>query len=244
MTLLEVCVDDATGLAAAVTGGADRIELCSALELGGLTPSAGLIAQAARSPVPVRAMVRPRPGDFVFDADLVETMRGEIVAIRQAGLAGVVLGASLPDGRLDMATLRMLVDVAGDLPKTLHRAFDLVPDLAEAIEQAIELGFDTVLTSGRAVNALAGIDDIIEAHGLAAGRIAIMAGAGLDAANVHTILDRVTLPAVHGSCSAPAAPASSPATRLGFASAGRRATSSGKVAALKAALSSGRSSAS
>jgi len=236
MTLLEVCVDDATGLAAAITGGADRVELCSALELGGLTPSAGLIAQAARSPVPVRAMVRPRPGDFVFDADLAETMRGEIAVIRQAGLAGVVLGASLPDGRLDMTTLRMLVDAAGDLPRTLHRAFDLVPDLPEAVGQAIELGFDTILTSGRAANALAGINDIIAAHELAAGRIAIMAGAGLNAGNVRTILDRVMLPAVHGSCSDPAPAASSPALRLGFDSPERKATTSSKVAALKAAL--------
>jgi copper homeostasis protein len=236
MTLLEVCVDTAEGLAAAIVGGADRVELCSVLELGGLTPYAGLMALAGRAPVPVRAMIRPRAGDFVFTAGDLEAMLGDIEAARQAGLSGVVLGASLPNGRLDIEKLERLVDEAGEMQKTLHRAIDLVPDIAEAVEQAIALGFDTILTSGRAPSALEGIADLELAHNVADGRITIMAGAGVNAATAPHILGRVPLAAVHGSCSETVPPDSDVAQRLGFVSPKRRATSPDKVAALKAAL--------
>ncbi|RVJ14613.1 copper homeostasis protein CutC, partial [Sinorhizobium medicae] len=108
--LLEVCVDDPDGLEAAVAGGADRVELCSALCAGGLTPSPGLMSAAGMPPVPVYAMIRPRAGDFVYDAADLEVMRRDIDAARAAGLAGVVLGASRADGRLDA---RMLTKLAG-----------------------------------------------------------------------------------------------------------------------------------
>jgi len=236
MTLLEICVDDADGLAAAIAGGADRVELCSVLELGGLTPMPGLMALAGSAPVPVRAMIRPRGGDFVFGPADIEAMLGDIDAARRAGLEGVVLGASLPDGRLDIETLEQLVDAAGEMPKTLHRAFDLVPDLGEAIEQAVALGFDTILTSGRARTAPGGIDDILSAHELAAGRLVIMAGSGVNAQSVGGILSRAPLSAVHGACAEPRAPDSAPAAELGFVSPARRSTSRDQVAALKAAL--------
>lgn len=234
--LLEICVDDAVGLAAAIAGGADRIELCSALDLGGLTPSAGLIALAAKAAVPVRAMVRPREGDFDFaDAD-IEVMLSDIATIRAAGIAGVVLGASRHDGRLDLEKLRILVAAAQGMAMTLHRAIDLVPDMAEAVEQAIELGFDTILTSGRAPRAPDGAAVLAEAHRAAAGRIAIMAGAGVTADSAPALLQQVTLDALHGSCSDPVAIANISATRLGFERPGRRVTSAAKVAALKAVI--------
>jgi copper homeostasis protein len=236
MTLLEICVDDAGGLAAALSGGADRIELCSVLELGGLTPMPGLMALAARAPVPVRAMIRPRGGDFVFTPADLDAMLGDIDAARQAGLEGVVLGASLPDGRLDLDILERLVDEAGEMPRTLHRAFDLVPDLVEAIEQAVALGFDTILTAGRARTAAEGVEDLARAHRLADGRITIMAGSGITAETVRRVLDAAPLPAVHGACGDPAAPDSAPAARLGFVSPTRRQTSRDRVAALKAVL--------
>lgn len=236
MTLLEICVDDADGLAAAIAGGADRIELCSVLELGGLTPQPGLIALAARASVPVRAMIRPRGGDFVFTRADLDAMRADIAAIRTAGLEGVVLGASLADGRLDVDMLARLVDAAGSMKKTLHRAFDLVPDLDEAVEQAVALGFDTILTSGRAATALDGVDDLALAHRLARGRITIMAGSGVNAGTAPAVLARVPLAAVHGACGEPAASDSAAAARLGFVSPARRSTSRDKVAALKAAL--------
>ncbi len=148
MPLLEVCVGDPESLIAAIEGGADRIELCSALELGGLTPTPGLMALAARAPVPVYAMVRPRGGDFVFSSSEREAMRADIAGVRAAGLAGVVLGAS-PDGTLDGETLADLVQASAGLGTTLHRAFDLVPDIGDAVETAVALGFERILTSGR-----------------------------------------------------------------------------------------------
>lgn len=234
--LLEVCVDDAAGLAAAIAGGADRIELCSALELGGLTPTPGLMALAAKASIPVRAMVRPRPGDFVFTAADVEAMLGDIAAIRAAGLSGVVLGASLPDGGLDTDALRILMAAATGLETTLHRAVDLVPDMAEAVEQAVALGFDTILTSGGATSVTEGAETIALAHRTAAGRLTIMAGTGVNETTAAALLANVSLEALHGSCSSAAPAASAPATRLGFDSPTRKATDPAKVAALKAVM--------
>ena len=105
---LEVCVDTPEGFEAAVAGGADRIELCAALDLGGLTPSPGLMALAAKASTPVYAMIRPRAGDFVFGLGDEAAMLGDIDAVRSAGLAGVVIGANLADGRLDVALLERL----------------------------------------------------------------------------------------------------------------------------------------
>lgn len=237
MTLLEICVDDASGLEAAIEGGADRVELCSVLELGGLTPTPGLIALAGHANVPVRAMIRPRPGDFVFSESDLQAMLADIDHVRAAGLEGVVLGASRPDGRLDLAMLERLTQAASGLRRTLHRAIDLVPDMEEAVEQAIALGFDTILMAGGARTAPEGIETLALAHRIAAGRIAIMAGSGLHAGNAAALLDRVPLPALHASCGVAAAPASAPALRLGFASPSRKATSLNNVAALRAALS-------
>lgn len=236
MTLLEICVDTAAGLRAAHAGGADRIELCAALELGGTTPTAGLMALAAEMGVTARVMIRPRAGDFVFTADDLDMMLGDIAAARNLGLEGVVLGANLPDGSLDVKMLKTLVAESHGLKKTLHRAFDLVPDIAEAVEQAVALGFDTILTSGRATSAPAGLDDIVLAHKIAAGRITVMAGAGIGADNVGAILAAAPLGAIHGSCSAPIDGDSDPARRLGFVSPGRRQTDGARVTALKTSI--------
>jgi len=234
--LLEVCVDDADGMEAAIAGGADRIELCSILELGGLTPSPGLVALAARSPLPVRAMIRPRPGDFVYSPAEIDTMLADIAAMRAAGLSGVVLGASLPDGRLDVALLTRLAEAAHGMGRTLHRAFDLVPDFAAATEMAVQMGFDTILTSGGAETALAGIDVLAGISAQAAGRVTIMPGSGVSADTPAGLRSRMSLTAIHGACALPAAPASPPAMRLGFTSPSRRRTSTEKVAALRGAL--------
>lgn len=244
MTLLEICVDDAAGLEAAIEGGADRVELCSVLELGGLTPPPGLIALAGHANVPVRVMIRPRPGDFVFSESDLAAMLADIEAVRQAGLEGVVLGASRPDGCLDIETLGILSKAAAGLKRTLHRAIDLVPDMAEAVEQAIALGFDTILTAGRARTAPEGIEQLALAQHVAAGRIAIMAGSGINAETAPALLDRVPLPALHASCGVAAPPVSAPALRLGFDSPARRATSLQKVCALRAVLSASSTSSS
>jgi copper homeostasis protein len=234
--LLEVCVDDAGSLLAAFEGGADRIELCAALAVGGLTPAPGLMRLAASLPIPVYAMIRPRPGDFVFDDGDAETMLADIDAVRAAGLAGVVLGASRPDGRLDTALLERLSHRAEDLGTTLHRAFDLVPDIEEAVEAAIALGFERILTSGRALTALAGIEGLREAFTAARGRIGIMPGSGLTAGNIAGLLAAVPAYEVHSSCSIAQAGAEANAIRLGFAGESRRITTAETVSAFRRAM--------
>ncbi|GHA18074.1 copper homeostasis protein CutC [Devosia pacifica] len=235
--VLEICVADNPSLEAAITGGANRIELCSALELGGLTPTPGLLRVAASSPIPVYAMVRPRSGDFVFSEADRAVMLAEIDAIAEAGLAGVVLGASLPDGSLDTETLGHLAERARahQLGTTLHRAFDLVPDIAEAVEAASALGFERILTSGRAARAIDGVGDIALAHQCAQGRLAIMAGSGIAPDVVRAIRSRAPLDEWHASCGT-SQPQSAAAVSLGFTAPERRSTEVESVKALRRAL--------
>jgi len=234
--VLEVCVDDAAGLEAAVDGGADRIELCSALALGGLTPTAGLMAMAANAPVPVYAMIRPRPGDFVFSASEVGMMDIEIDAARAAGLAGVVLGAGLANGRLDVDALEHLVARAGGMGLTLHRAFDLVPDFSEALESAIALGFERILTSGGEKTAPDGIAQLAVLVEQAAGRISIMPGSGVTSTTVAGVLSRLPVSEIHSSCSIAEPAQDQRVVSLGFAPSVARKTSAAIVAGLKAEL--------
>lgn len=234
--LLEVCVEDPDGLTAAIEGGADRIELCSALAVGGLTPSPGLMALAGPPPVPVYAMIRPRPGDFVYGPTDLDAMRRDIDAARDAGLAGVVLGASLPDGRLDAQMLRKLTGHAAGLGLTLHRAFDLVPDFAEAIAIAEDLGFERVLTSGGAKTAPEAADTLARVIELAAGRISIMPGSGITVETIDALLPRLAITEVHSSCSV-REPAQDPRlVTLGFVSGDRRRTDAATIKAMKARL--------
>lgn len=235
---LEVCVDNIHGLSAALAGGADRIELCSALEIGGLTPNFGLLRAASGSPVPVVAMIRPRGGDFCFDDTETQLMLDEIDAVAGAGLQGVVLGASLPDGELDERTLTRLVRRARDhgLRCTLHRAIDLCPDPVQATRVAIELGFERILSSGGATRALDGLPTLARCFETAAGRITIMPGAGIDAGNLDLLRARLPLTDVHASCSTPLPPPAPAVAAFGFDSGGRRQTDRAKVAALKAKL--------
>jgi copper homeostasis protein len=232
--IIEVCVDTSESLRAAVAGGADRIELCSALALGGLTPSAGFMAEAAGCGLSVLAMIRPRRGDFVWSPAEVVQMQADIATARRAGLAGVVLGASLPDGRLDLPILANLMQAAAGLEATLHRAFDIVPDMVEALEAAISLGFRRILTSGGAATAVAGADRLTALKAQAAGRIAIMPGAGLSAASVAGIA-ALRPEEVHGSCSV-SRPRSGPVVDLGFGPRLERVTDAAEVQALRAAL--------
>lgn len=235
---LEVCVADPQSLIAAIEGGAERIELCSALELGGLTPLPGLMALAAESGVETFALIRSRSGDFVYDAADTDAMRRDIDAAAAAGLAGVVIGANLPDGRLDEDVLgRLLLHSAG-LSTTLHRAFDLVPEFAEATETAIGLGFDRVLTSGGAPTALEGLGQLALVHGTAAGRLAVMAGSGLRPDNVVELLAAVPVDEVHSSCAGVPHPSAEGAVRLGFAARTRRSTDAAVVRAFRKVLAS------
>jgi copper homeostasis protein len=234
--LLEVCVDDAAGLAAAAEGGADRLELCAALEVGGLTPSRGLMARAAALDIPVLAMIRPRAGDFVYDAATLDVMRADIDAVREAGLAGVVLGASRLDGRLDEDALAALTTHAAGLEVALHRAFDLVPDPMEALETAVSLGFARILTSGGRLTALEGAETIAAVTRAAAGRLSIMPGSGVRLDTVPELLARTGVHEVHASCSVPHVPADPRVVALGWASPLSRRTDRATVQALRHAL--------
>jgi copper homeostasis protein len=212
--LLEVCVDTPAGLTAAIAGGADRIELCAALALQGLTPAPGLMAQAASAPIPIYPMIRPRNGDFTYDAGDLDHIRRDIDAVREYCLAGVVIGANRPDGQLDLDVLQMLVEHSKGLGVSLHRSFDLVPDQSAALEAAIELGFERVLTSGGALTAQAGAARIAELVQQADGRIGILAGAGVKPQNVAELVQRTGVREVHGSFSGPV-PGADPHSKLG-----------------------------
>ncbi|NKJ40881.1 copper homeostasis protein CutC [Novosphingobium sp. SG720] len=204
--MLEVCVEDAAGLAAALAGGAARVELCAALDLGGLTPPASLVALAARQPLPVHALARPRPGDFRYDAQDRALVRADLTSFAQAGLAGAVIGGGGPEG-LDCAALSGWVAHAHDLGAargfplslTLHRVFDLLDDPLAGLETAVELGFDRILTSAGAVRAGDAVDRFAALVRAARGRIAIMAGGGLDPA-VVAALRAVGVTEFHASC--------------------------------------------
>lgn len=232
--LLEVCVEDISGLKAAVAGGCDRIELCSALPLGGLTPSAGLMAAAASMSVPAYAIIRPRAGSFVYSADELDIMKHDIDTARDAGLPGVVLGASLPGGRLDFDTLAALVTHAGTLGKTLHRAFDLVPDVSEAVEIAVSFGFERILTSGGAKSAAEGIAVLEQAVAIAAGRISIMPGSGVTLTTVGQLWPRLPISEVHSSCATTITETDERLLALGFSTPSARRTDAATVKALKA----------
>lgn len=232
--ILEVAVDDPLGLAAAVAGGADRIELCSALDLGGLTPSAGLMHHAATCGLPVMAMIRPRPGGFCLDDTDIKVMLADISAVRQAGLAGAVFGALTTDLTLDLPRLHRLCTAAKGLQITLHRAFDLIEDWRRAVDQAVDLGFHRILTSGAALSAPAGITRLAEIVDYAAGRIGILPGAGISAETAGPLMD-LKIEELHASCSAPVM-GDAKTIAFGFANPNARRTEAGKVRALKAVM--------
>ena len=197
---LEVCVDNLESLRTAADAGADRIELCSALELGGLTPCAGFMMAAADVSVPVHALIRPRTGDFDYSRGEVDQMVDDVQACREVGLAGIVIGAGA-GGWLDETSVEALVDAAGDLCITLHRVFDLVDDRVLAIDIAADLGIERILTSGGAHSAPAGIEEIRRCVEHADSRLSIMAGGGIDAANVAKIVEHTGVRDIHGSFS-------------------------------------------
>lgn len=233
--LLEICVDDPAGLAAAVAGGADRIELCSALELGGLTPSAAAIASAVECGRPVHVMIRPRAGDFSYDADEIALMRAEIVRAAGAGAAGIVVGALGPDRRLDADALARLRDMAAGMAAVLHRAIDLTPDPVAAVGTARELGFDAVLSSGGAIRAPEGIGTLRDMVA-ASGTLTVIAGAGITPDNVAPLIAATGVDAVHGSASVVGDPPDATLIRFGFAQGALRRTSAAVVRRMRAAI--------
>lgn len=159
--LLEICVDSLASARAAIAGGADRLELCSALAVGGLTPYAALLRQIrAESDIQIRCLMRPRAGDFLYAPEEIQLMADQIRELKNYGANGFVIGCLTPDGDLDAQAMHPLVEAAAGSGLTLHRAIDVSRDLCQSYLDAGKLGIDTVLTSGGAGNCSAGRETI------------------------------------------------------------------------------------
>jgi len=187
--ILEIAANSVTSALAAQEGGAGRVELCTALELGGLTPSHAQIALAREKlSVPLYVLIRPRAGDFLYSDLESETMCRDIEACAKTGCDGVVFGVLDANGHVDQPRCRSLMEATGNMGVTFHRAFDLTRDPLSALEDVIALGCERVLTSGAQVTAIEGAKLIRHLVELAAGRIAVMPGAGVHAGNIGELI--------------------------------------------------------
>ncbi len=199
--LLEVCVDSYASAAAAKAGGADRLEVCSSLSLGGTTPSFGLVEQCvADLQMPVMMMIRPHDGGFVYDDDHLGTMLANIKIAKSIGVQGIVFGALTARRTLDRETCQRLRDAAGGLETTFHRAFDLVPDPIAVLHELETLGFHRVLTSGQQTTALTGAELIRKLTHQSAS-LKVLAGAGIHAGNVRQLIEQTGVQEIHASAS-------------------------------------------
>ncbi|WP_018255177.1 copper homeostasis protein CutC [Salinispora mooreana] len=204
MTTVEICVSDVPTALVAEAAGADRLELCADLGQGGTTPSLGTVEVALRTlrAADLRVMIRPRGGDFRVSEIEQQVMVADIAAIRELpnpnGLTvGVVVGALTPDNNLDLAVLRDVIEAAGPLPVTVHKAFDEVDDQLAAIDEVIDLGADAVLTSGAAATALTGAARITALRQRAGDRLRVIAAGGIRSHNVRQVLAETGAREVH-----------------------------------------------
>jgi len=198
--LFELCGESLEAALRAESGGADRIELCAELRIGGVTPDFGLVRTIVGAlTIPVYVLIRPRAGDFVLRTGEFALMQTQVEQAKQAGAHGVVLGILLPDGRVDLENTRALVELARPMAVTFHRAFDHTPDLSEALEAVIQTGAECLLTSGGAPDVRAGADAIAQISKQASGRIQVMAGGGLWLTDLAEILQRTGVSYLHGS---------------------------------------------
>ncbi len=196
--LIEGCVDSYVSAAAAVRGGADRLELCADLAVGGTTPSPALFELIRRDfEVKINVLIRPRFGDFLYDPWELEQMAREIAQFRDMGANGVVIGVLTPEGELDRARMGQLMERAIGMEVTLHRAFDMTRDPYAALEAAVALGCRTILTSGQAPSAWEGVTLLGELHRRAAGRIDMMAGSGVKRGNIREIYEKTGILSYH-----------------------------------------------
>ncbi len=197
-TLVEVAVDSVASAVMAEALGADRIELCQCLELGGFTPSPGLLAAVRRRVmVPVFVMVRGAGGGFQYDRSEVEVMVDDVKRARESGANGIVIGALTAEGHVDQPATNAMVAAAEALPVTFHRAIDQVPDLPEALEQLVRLGVVRILSSGGLSTAFAGRGVLAEMTRRTAGRLTILAGGGVVGEHVVQLVRETGVSEVH-----------------------------------------------
>lgn len=200
MKILEICAGSVESAIAARDGGAQRIELCAALEVGGVTPSAGLIAEARKiKGLVLNVIIRPRGGDFLYNEYEVACMERDICTCKELGADGVVIGALTAEGDIDIAVCKRLISAADDMSVTFHRAFDMCRDPHKALEELISLGCHRVLTSGQATTAEAGIPLLFELVQQAGERIIIMPGCGVNSNNAAKILKETGTEEIHAS---------------------------------------------
>jgi copper homeostasis protein len=196
--LVEAAVESLDDALAAVEGGADRLELCAELNLGGTTPSEDLVASVLeRVDVPVFAMIRPRGGSFVYTHPELSAMMRSIDTMRAAGVDGVVFGVLDEHDGIDRSATETLVVASDGMSISFHRAFDRVADQGDALEALIELGVQRVLTSGGALDALAGVDMLRDLVERARDEIVILAGAGVREHNAREIVESTGVHEVH-----------------------------------------------
>ncbi|MEU6740184.1 copper homeostasis protein CutC [Streptosporangium sandarakinum] len=195
----EICIDSTAGALAAEQAGADRVELCSALFDGGLTPTLGTVEAtlAAVSSIRVHVIIRPRGGDFIYDEHEIAAMERDVATIRDAGAQGVVIGALTPSGEVDTEVAKRLIGAAGDLSVTFHRAFDMTADPFAALETLAGLGVDRVLTSGQDTTALEGAPLIASLVERAGDRLVVMPGGGITPRNVGRVVEATGAREIH-----------------------------------------------
>lgn len=202
--LFELCAENLNSALSAEAGGADRIELCSQLSIGGVTPDHDLLTQVLQAlTIPVHVLIRPRGGDFVYSGEEFLLLKQQTVEAKAAGAAGIAVGVLLADGRVDVERTRQIVELAAPMKVTFHRAFDEIPaetqSLSEALEDVMLTGADCLLTSGGEPNMLAGAEAIASLRKQAGDRLAIMAGAGLTLTNLVEVVEKTGVHYLHGS---------------------------------------------
>jgi copper homeostasis protein len=198
--ILEICADSVESAVAAERGGAHRIELCSNLLEGGVTPSSGLISTVrSKIRLEVYVMIRPRGGDFYYSAAEFETMEQDVLTAKQLGADGIVFGILHEDGEIDITRTRHLIKIARPLKATFHRAFDMSRELSKSLADIIEAGADRVLTSGGEQNVENGIPAVAKLVRAAKQQIVIMAGGGITESNAHAVIAATGVREIHAS---------------------------------------------
>ncbi|MDD5974076.1 copper homeostasis protein CutC [Bullifex sp.] len=196
--LIEICLESVESVIAAEKGGADRVELCSDLFEGGLTPTIGTVKTALKkSNIKINVMIRPRGGDFCYSDEEFEVMLEDVRALKDTGINGIVFGILTPEGDVDIVRSKELIELARPLPVTFHRAFDMTRDPYKSLEDLINLGVDRVLTSGQEATVPEGADLLEELVKIAGDRIIVMPGCGITERNFPKLQEKIKAKEYH-----------------------------------------------